>query len=172
MGAHFCEIKFNDSHFIWYIHQFNIIIKGYTLRVPDAVMGLTFLAAGGCMPEGISSVLAIRKGEGGIGVSNSLGANSLAILMSLGIPWLIKNILHRNDPDKNVIRITSYRIEYTILLLLLAVVALFVILSIARYRLKKTVGLTLITVYLILITFGILLQLNVFFPWIVCPIMA
>lgn len=141
---------------------------GYTLRIPDAVMGLTFLAAGGCMPEGISSVLAIRKGEGSIGVSNSLGANSLAILMSLGIPWLIKNIINRNYPGKDFIRITSYRIEYTILLLFLAVVALFVVLSIARYRLKKTVGLALISIYMILITFGILLQMNIFFPWIIC----
>lgn len=143
---------------------------GYTIRIPDVVMGLTFLAAGGCMPEGISSVLAIRKGEGGIGVSNSLGANSLAILMSLGIPWLIKNILHRNIPGKDAIRITSYGIEYTILLLLIAAISLFIVLTISRYRLKKTVGLALISIYLILITFGILLELNIFFPWIKCPL--
>lgn len=133
-------------------------------------MGLTFLAAGGCMPEGITSVLSIRKGEGGIGVSNSLGANSLAILMSLGIPWLIKNILHRNSPGKDVIRITSYGIEYTILLLFIAVICLYAVLTIAGYRLKKTVGLALISSYLVLITFGILLELNIFFPWIECPI--
>lgn len=122
------------------------------------------------MPEGISSVLSIRKGEGGIGVSNSLGANSLAILMSLGIPWLIKNILHRNVPGQNTIRITSYGIEYTILLLLIAVISLYVVLTMSRYRLKKTVGLALMSIYLILITFGILLELNVFFPWIKCPL--
>lgn len=134
-------------------------------------MGLTFLAAGGCMPEGISSVLSVRKGEGGIGVSNSLGANSLAILMSLGIPWLIKNILHRNTPGKDVIQITSYGVEYTILLLLLATLSLYIVLTLSRYRLKKTVGLTLISIYLVLITFGILLELNIFFPWIKCPTM-
>lgn len=36
---------------------------GFTLSVPETVMGLTFLAAGGCMPEAISSCLAIRKGK-------------------------------------------------------------------------------------------------------------
>lgn len=121
------------------------------------------------MPEGISSVLMIRKGEGDVGVSNSLGANSLAILMSLGIPWLIRNILHRNEPGKESIQINSYGIEYTILLLLLAVIALYVVLTLSRYRLKKTVGLTLISVYSVLITISVLLELNIFFPSIVCP---
>lgn len=36
---------------------------GFTLAVPETVMGLTFLAAGGCMPEAISSCAAIRKGK-------------------------------------------------------------------------------------------------------------
>lgn len=127
-------------------------------------MGLTFLAAGGCMPEGISSVLMIRKGEGGVGVSNSLGANSLAILMSLGIPWLIKNILSRNDPENASILLNPYSTEYNILILLLAVISLYIILTLARYRLKRSVGIALLSVYLIFITFGILLEMNVFFP--------
>lgn len=131
-------------------------------------MGLTFLAAGGCMPEGISSVLMIRKGEGGVGVSNSLGANSLAILMSLGIPWLVRNILHRNVPGKDAVQINSYGIEYTILLLLLATIALYIILTLSRYRLKRTVGLALIMVYSVIITLGILLEMNVFFSSIIC----
>lgn len=36
---------------------------GFTFSVPESVMGLTFLAAGGCMPEAISSVLMVRKGK-------------------------------------------------------------------------------------------------------------
>lgn len=39
------------------------ISTGYTFDVPESVMGLTFLAAGACMPEAISSVLMVRKGE-------------------------------------------------------------------------------------------------------------
>lgn len=131
-------------------------------------MGLTFLAAGGCMPEGISSVLMIRKNEGGVGVSNSLGANSLAILMSLGIPWLIKNIINRNTPGKQSILLNPNSTEYNILLLLLAVIALYVILYISGHRLKRSVGIALISVYSFCITIGILLEMNVFFPDIIC----
>lgn len=121
------------------------------------------------MPEGISSVLMVRKGEGGVGVSNSLGANSLAILMSLGIPWLIRNILHRNVPGKEFVQINSFHIEYTILLLLLSVIALYVVLTLSRYRLKRTVGLALIAVYSVIITLGVCLELNLFFAPIACP---
>lgn len=127
-------------------------------------MGLTFLAAGGCMPEGISSVIQIRKGKGGIGVSNSLGANSLAILMSLGIPWLIKNILNRNVPGKQSILLNSLSTEYNILILLIAVITLYVVLTLAKYRLKRSVGLSLISAYTVFITLGVLLEMNVFFP--------
>lgn len=142
--------------------------SGYTFKIPDAVMGLTFLAAGGCMPEGISSVLMIRKGEGGVGVSNSLGANSLAILMSLGIPWMIKNILNMNTAGKQSIPLNPYSTEYNMILLLFAVISLYVVLTFSKYRLKRTVGLMLLSIYIICITFGILLEMNVFFPDIIC----
>lgn len=127
-------------------------------------MGLTFLAAGGCMPEGISSVLLIRKKEGGFGVSNSLGSNSLAILLSLGIPWLIRNISYRNTPGKESIQLNQFSTEYSMLLLLLGILALYTVLTIARYRLKRTVGCVLISIYIVFITLGILMETNVFFP--------
>lgn len=131
-------------------------------------MGLTFLAAGGCMPEGISSVLLIRKKEGGFGVSNSLGANSLAILLSLGIPWLIRNIMYRNVPGKESIPLNPYSTQYTMLLLLLAVSSLYMVLTIARYRLKRTVGCVLISIYAVFVTLGILMETSVFFPKAAC----
>lgn len=132
------------------------------------MMGLTFLAAGGCMPEGISSVLLIRKKEGGFGVSNSLGANSLAILLSLGIPWLIRNIMYRNVPGKQSILLNPYSTQYTMLLLLLAVLSLYMVLTIARYQLKRTVGCVLISIYAVFVTLGILMETSVFFPKAAC----
>lgn len=137
---------------------------GYTFHIPESVMGLTFLAAGGCLPEGISSVLLMRKKEGGFGVSNSLGANSLAILMSLGIPWFIRNIMYRNTPGKQTIILHPYTTEYNMLLLLLAILSLFTVLTIAKYRLKRSVGCTLISIYILLITLGILMASGAFFP--------
>jgi hypothetical protein len=36
---------------------------GHTFGVPDSVMGLTLLAAGGSLPEAFSSIILARKGE-------------------------------------------------------------------------------------------------------------
>lgn len=161
-------LTLNNRILCTFLYAYQRTISGYTFKIPDAVMGLTFLAAGGCMPEGISSVLMIRKGEGGVGVSNSLGANSLAILMSLGIPWMIKNILNMNNPGKQSILLNPYSTEYNMILLLFAVIALYVVLTFSKYRLKRSVGLMLISIYVVCITFGILLEMNVFFPDIIC----
>lgn len=157
-----CDVPKFDS--FSHSFAFYLALEGFTFKIPEAVMGLTFLAAGGCLPEGISSVLLIRKKEGGFGVSNSLGANSLAILMSLGIPWLIRNILFRNVAGKQSIPLNPLSTQYTMLLLLLAVLSMYLVLTAAKYQLKRTVGCVLISVYVVFVTLGILMASNVFFP--------
>lgn len=104
------------------------------------------------------------KGEGGIGVSNSLGANSLAILMSLGVPWLIRNIIYHSTADKSFIVLNSYGIEYTISSLLVATVLLYAVLAIGKYHLNKAVGFSLLAIYSIFLTIGVLMELDIIFP--------
>lgn len=36
---------------------------GDTLKIPDSVMGITFLAAGTSVPEAVSSVIVAKQGE-------------------------------------------------------------------------------------------------------------
>lgn len=148
-----------------YLIVWMLTALGVTLGVPEIVMGLTFLAAGSTTPEAVSSLISVRKGESGIGVSNSLGANSLAILLSLGVPWFIKNCINYNKTDgTNAIILTSQGIEYTIFILMASTIGLFVVLSFSGYRLTKRAGIALFTVYTIFITLQILIEMNVFFP--------
>lgn len=102
-------------------------------------------------------------GESGIGVSNSLGANSLAILLSLGVPWFIKNCLNYGK-DNNMVNVASQGIEYSIFILILCTLALFFGLSFTGYRLTKRVGALLFSVYIVFIVLQILIEMNVFFP--------
>ncbi|XP_055389117.1 sodium/potassium/calcium exchanger 4 [Condylostylus longicornis] len=146
---------------ISYMVVWMLTVFGVTLSVPDIVMGLTFVSAGSTMPEAMSSLLSIRQGESGIGVSNSLGANSLAILLSLGVPWFIHNLLHRNDDNYYGIEIGSQGIQYTFGILLLSTASLFIILSVSGFRLRRTVGFSLISVYLVLIVVQILIEMKV-----------
>jgi len=149
-----------------YLIVWMLTALGVTIGVPDIIMGLTFLAAGSTMPEAVSSIISLRKGESGIGVSNSLGSNSLAILLSLGVPWFIKSCINF-DGETGVaskIEIAAQGIEYSIAILIIATISLYALLSMSGYRLTKRIGFSLLSIYLILIILQILLEMNVFFP--------
>lgn len=51
---------------------------GDTLKIPDSVMGITFLAAGTSVPEAVSSVIVAKRGEF---LSHSLSLFSLSLLV-------------------------------------------------------------------------------------------
>lgn len=139
-----------------------IVIVGDTFGVNESILGLTFVAFGGCMPEAIAAVIVARKGSGEMGVSNALGANCLAILFSLGIPWFIKTMVNGAGWTDSKIVIYSYGMEYTILILILAILTLYIVLSYHGYKLRLKVGIYLCIFYTLFIIFAILMEYNVF----------
>lgn len=42
---------------------FQVTIIGYTLGIPDVIMGITFLAAGTSVPDCMASLIVARQGE-------------------------------------------------------------------------------------------------------------
>lgn len=143
-----------------YIISWMITIIGHTFRISDTVLGLTFLAAGACLPEAISIILMSRKGEGSMGVSNALGANTMNILLSLGLPWFIKTMIVNNGKGRaSFIEIASGAIEYTILSLILVVCALFITLYFNNFKLQKKTGIILTVIYLIFLTCTLVAEL-------------
>lgn len=143
-------------------------------KIPDAVLGLTFLAAGGCLPEAISITIMSRRGkknnsfyklilqffvgEGSMGVSNSLGANTMNILLSLGMPWFLKTIIMGLDDDA-YIEITSGSIEYTISALIPIAIILYFTFYFNKFQMCRKVGIILISVYTICIILAILAEM-------------
>lgn len=98
-----------------------------------------------------------------MGVSNSLGANSLAILFSLGIPWFVKSMILRGQGEDGYIAIESTGMDYIILSLILAVTCLYTILYIGKFFLRKSVGATIFVFYFIFIILAILMESGMFF---------
>ncbi|XP_055630226.1 sodium/potassium/calcium exchanger 3-like isoform X2 [Toxorhynchites rutilus septentrionalis] len=147
-----------------YVVFWMMALIGETFEVPDTVMGLTFLAFGGCMPEAVSAVTVIRQGNGAMGVSNSLGANTLAILFSLGLPWFIRTMKEGGATTGAYIEINSYGMQYSVMALFGAIAILYFVLFAAKYTLRKLVGVILMVGYLVIVTFMILVELDVIFP--------
>lgn len=97
-------------------------------------------------------------------MSNALGANSLAILFGLGTPWLIRNIiLVSQGAEETAIVIDSRGIAFVATSLLLAVALLWLSLFIAKFKLRKSLGSVLVVLYVIFITFGILVEIGIIF---------
>ncbi|GLG94208.1 Sodium potassium calcium exchanger 4-like protein, partial [Gryllus bimaculatus] len=100
----------------------------------------------------------VRQGEGSMGISNSLGANTLDILMCLGLPWFVKTLI-TGEP----VEMVSGALNITCLGLLGLVVIYFITMIIFKFTLTRSLGITYAILYLIYITFSVLIELNIFF---------
>lgn len=114
-----------------YVVAWMITIIGDTLKIPDSVMGITFLAAGTSVPEAVSSVIVAKQGNilefinlhlfkikhilltghGSMGISNSIGSNTFDILLCLGLPWFIKATFMPTIKGKLWVRSSSKRMS-------------------------------------------------------------
>ena len=101
----------------------------------------------------------LLSGLGDMAVSNSIGSNVFDILMCLGLPWLLKSlILESGEP----IPIQSEGLTYSAITLLSTVVFLLVAMFFTKWRLDKKFGVVCLLVYVVVIIFSCLYELNVF----------
>ncbi|KAJ1528816.1 hypothetical protein ONE63_007193 [Megalurothrips usitatus] len=141
-----------------YIVSWMLAVIGNTLEISDAVMGITLLAAGGSTPEAVSAIIMSRKGVGSVGIANGLGANTLNMLMNLGMPWLVRSLLFPGMPWS----VLSEGLPYELVTLVSAVLVLNLVLVLSRYRLCRVQGVTTFLVYVLFIVMLVLIDLNVF----------
>lgn len=92
-------------------------------------------------------------------MSNTLGANTLDILMCLGVPWLIKTSMTGQS-----IHIVSGALLYSVLSIIVCVVVFYMVIAFNKYQLNKKVGVICLILYAIFLVFAVLVELNVFFP--------
>lgn len=85
-----------------YVMVWMVCMIGFTLGIPDTIMGITFLAAGTSVPDTIASVMVARNGYGDMAVSNSIGSNVFDILLGLGLPWFLSTTLRPNGAEETV----------------------------------------------------------------------
>lgn len=67
-----------------YATVFGAVNAAHALGLSEATIGLTVVAVGTSLPELVTSVVAARRGEGGIAVGNVVGSNILNVFFILG----------------------------------------------------------------------------------------
>ena len=70
----------------------NAVATAEWFGVPSRVIGITVIAVGTSLPELITTVVAMRRGQADIGVANIIGSNILNVLLIVGISSAITEI--------------------------------------------------------------------------------
>jgi len=135
-----------------------VLTIGFTIGIPDVIMGLTFLAAGNSTADGISSLIVARQGNGDMAVANAVRSNLFDILLCLGLPWLVKTTV---VDFGGYIPVKSGSMIYSSLFLFGTVFVVIFLLMLNKWYLNKCTGILLLIVYLAFISVATLLDLNI-----------
>ncbi|XP_056147850.1 sodium/potassium/calcium exchanger 3 [Lampris incognitus] len=142
-----------------YIMVWMVTVIGFTLGIPDVIMGITFLAAGTSVPDCMASLIVARQGMGDMAVSNSIGSNVFDILVGLGLPWAL-NTLAINYGSS--IKLNSRGLIFSVGLLLASVFMTVTGVHLNKWTLDKRLGLTCLLLYAVFLCFSCLIEYNIF----------
>ncbi|CAG2116454.1 unnamed protein product [Medioppia subpectinata] len=143
-------------------------ISGFSdaLSIPHTVSGMTLLAAGSAVPDLVTSIIVIKKhGLASMGMCAAIASNIFAIVVGLGLPWLLKCLiqLYQTNGDYSMafIPIESDALPYTSIVLLITIFALLLSLKLCDWRLYTTLSLICALIHLIFMGASISLELFV-----------
>ncbi|XP_027028498.1 sodium/potassium/calcium exchanger 4a isoform X1 [Tachysurus fulvidraco] len=142
-----------------YFMVWMVTIIGYTLGIPDVIMGITFLAAGTSVPDCIASLIVARQGLGDMAVSNTIGSNVFDILVGLGVPWGIQTMAVNYG---SVVKINSRGLVYSVVLLLGSVALTVLGIHVNRWKLDLKLGVYVLLLYAVFLCISILIEYNIF----------
>lgn len=142
-----------------YVMVWMVAIIGYTFHVPDSIMGITFLAAGTSIPDGMASLIVARQGLGDMAVSNSIGSNVFDILLGLALPWFVKTAIIFTG---EAVHINSNGLVFSVGLLFGTVIVTIGSIHFNKWRLTPKLGWFLMVVYVIFLIFSSMIEFNVF----------
>ncbi|MBN3304796.1 NCKX3 protein, partial [Amia calva] len=142
-----------------YVMVWMVTVIGFTLGIPDVIMGITFLAAGTSVPDCMASLIVARQGLGDMAVSNSIGSNVFDILVGLGLPWTLQTLAIDYG---SYIHLNSKGLIFSVGLLLASVFLTVLGVHLNKWVLDKKLGFVCLFLYAIFLCFSIMIEFNVF----------
>ncbi|KAG5278659.1 hypothetical protein AALO_G00101380 [Alosa alosa] len=147
-----------------YIMVWMVTVIGYTLGIPDVIMGmapcdcisLSWHQCSDCM----ASLIVNRDScMGDMAISNSIGSNVFDILVGLGLPWALQTLAIDYG---SYVHLNSRGLIFSVILLLASVFFTVVGVHLNKWTLDKRLGLICLLLYAIFLCFSILIEFNVF----------
>lgn len=134
-----------------------VTVISNTVGIPVPVAAVTVLAGGTSIPDLLSSYIVAKQGEGDMAVSSSIGSNIFDICFGLPVPWLCFCLSH---PGENVV-VESKSIGFSVMLLVVMLVAVILAIKIAKWRMTKCMGYSMLVLYIIFILQYLLQELPI-----------
>jgi len=134
---------------------------GQIVGISDAVMGLTFLAAGTSVPDLITSVLVAKQGHGDMAVSSSIGSNIFDVTVGLPVPWLLYTIFNQQP-----MKVSSVGMGCSIGMLFIMLMLVFLSILLFKWKMTKPMGGLMLILYAIFVV----VSLGLSSCWFSCPI--
>lgn len=131
-------------------------VIGNTFKIPETVMGLTFLAAGTSIPDLLSSVIVAQQGLGDMAVSSSVGSNIFDILMGLPIPWFFYSIINGES-----MTVGAGGLFLSVIILLGMLVSVVITIAACKWKMTKGLGLTMFALYVIFVAQDLIREFHV-----------
>jgi len=135
-------------------------VTGECLGISDAVMGLTFLAAGTSVPDLITSVLVAKEGKGDMAVSSSIGSNLFDVTVGLPLPWLLYTIINGKAMEVN-----SVGMGCSIGMLFVMLLLVFISIIVFKWEMTKPMGGVMLCLYVVFVV----VSLGLSECWFPCP---
>ena len=129
---------------------------GGALGIPDAVMGLTVLAAGTSVPDLLSSIVVAKKGLGDAAVSSSIGSNIFDVLVGLPLPWFCY-ILYTGE---QFITVQGENLFVSVLILLAMLVAVVTIIRMNDWVVTKKLGWSMFVLYALFLVYELVREFH------------
>jgi K+-dependent Na+/Ca+ exchanger-like protein len=130
--------------FLSYLLVFAAENLAILLNIHPAIIALTILAGGSSIPELIGSAIVSRQGRGDMAISNALGSNVFDVLVSLGLPVFLYNVMNGDLTDLGGENITS-----SVILLFFTLFAVLAMLAFKKFKATKIFGYILILLYIV-----------------------
>lgn len=121
------------------------------LKIPEAIIAVTILAAGTSIPDLLSSVIVSKQGRGGMAISNAIGSNIFDILIGLGLPFLLIIIMTGGEVNLNI-----GSLERSVQFLLASVGVVLALFMLNKWVVGKKMGIFLILLYVAYIIWAII----------------
>ena len=109
--------------------------------------GASFLAIGTSVPDSLSTVLAAQHGQGAMAVSNTLGSNIFDMLLAIGLPYLLHSLT-----TGEAFPISHGSLLPQVFWLVTSAVGLFGGLFLWGFKLRKRLGVIMMTCYVMFLT--------------------